>query len=306
MGIKRHSLYIYHNMEREWDEYVDAHAHLAVKTLQTYKHSYLKLMEGLDHSMAKSNQKDILAYAREVSKTPNTHAQLLNVALQIRRFHNEPTDMMVNARDRVKLEIDARRDQINKVKLDTLPTLPVLKRHMNDLYLNGEFRDYIINYLLITFNTRNKDLDVAIVSSKRDATDPDMNYLILRPAGTLSYVRRSYKTVGRHGVKENTFKSTKVRKAAEAFINAQGGMGNGPVYLLSTGTNKRIGPDSIQKFIRARTYDGLSEGDYNKIAVSTIDHVGDFAALKRVSKNRGTELGNLIEHYHLSFPVAET
>ena len=28
--------------------YVDALAHLAVKNLQTYKHGYLKLMEGLD------------------------------------------------------------------------------------------------------------------------------------------------------------------------------------------------------------------------------------------------------------------
>ena len=47
---------------REFDDYINANERLSAKTIGNYRHSYLKLADGLDKSLAKSNQKDIIEY----------------------------------------------------------------------------------------------------------------------------------------------------------------------------------------------------------------------------------------------------
>ena len=171
------------------------------------------------------------------------------------------------------------------------------------MYTEEDWRGFIICHLLFYFSTRNKDLDLRVINNKADAKG-DHNYLLLRPAGSISYIRRDYKTARMYGEKKNEFKSVKMKRAIEEFVASQGGWEK-EVWLLSTGDGKRIGPDSIQKFIRSKTYNGLCESDYNRIRVSAVDSVAGMNALKQISKNRGTELSTLLQCYHTSFPVSE-
>ena len=288
----------------EFSDYAAANKHLSRKTVVTYTHTYKRLRDGLSKSLVKSNQKDIVQHAESVSKTPNTEAQLINVATMIRRHYDAPTGYLERARDRVKIRIDDRKAVVNEKKLDNLPSIVDLKKHTAQLYTDGDWRGFIINHLLFTFSTRNKDLDLRIIKDKKEATG-DFNYLLMRPAGTLSYIRRDYKTKKQYGNKTNEFKSVKVKRAVEAYVEEQGGWDQGDVWLLSTSDGKRIGPDSIQKFIRAKTYNNMSESDYNRVRVSAVDSVAGMAALKRISANRGTELSTLLQSYHTSFPVSE-
>ena len=69
---------------------------------------------------------------------------------------------------------------------------------------------------------------------------------------------------------------------------------------MAKASGERIGEDSIQKFITSRTLEGLTEGDINKISVSRVDKIGDLSKLKKISKNRGTSVENLIEYYNLN------
>ena len=288
----------------EFSDYAAANKHLSRKTMATYTHTYKRLRDGLSKSLVKSNQKDIVKHTEAISKTPNTEAQLINVATMIRRHYDAPTGYLERARDRVKIRIDDRKAVVNAKKTDDLPSIVDLKKHTAKLYSDGDWRGFIINHLLFTFSTRNKDLDLRIINDKKKATG-DFNYLLLRPAGTLSYIRRSYKTAKQYGEKVNEFKSVKVLRAVEAYVEEQGGFDQGDVWLLSTSDGNRIGPDSIQKFIRAKTYNNMSESDYNRVRVSAVDSVAGMAALKRISANRGTELSTLLQSYHTSFPVSE-
>ena len=100
------------------------------------------------------------------------------------------------------------------------------------------------------------------------------------------------------------FKNIKVKNAIVNFVESQGGYDKDKqIYLLSTSDGRRIGEDSIQKFIRSRTLNEISESDINKIQVTRINNVQDFGALKRMSDNRGTSIQNLITEYNLNFPV---
>ena len=64
---------------------------------------------------------------------------------------------------------------------------------------------------------------------------------------------------------------------------------------------RRIDNGSIHDSVRRHTFRNLSEGDYNKIAVSEIREFDDFKKLQQMSKNRGTSMDNLITEYSLTF-----
>lgn len=287
----------------EWAEYAKAHEHLSRKTMVTYQHTYKRLRNGLSKSLVKSGQKEIVTHAMATASTPNTEAQFINVATMIRRFYGAPTNYLDNARDRVRVRIDDRKAIVNAKKLDDLPSIEELKAHNAKLYTEEDWRGFIIGHLLFTFSTRNKDLDLRVIKDKADAKGK-FNFLLLRPAGSISYIRRDYKTARMYGEKVNEFKSVKMKRAIEAFVESQGGWEK-DVWLLSTSDGKRLGADSIQKFIRAKTHNGLCESDYNRIRVSAVDSVAGMSALKRISWNRGTELSTLLQCYHTSFPVSD-
>jgi len=283
----------------ELNDYLENNKQLSKHTVLGYTKAYDKVTDLLDVPLAEAKQKDILEIVKTLSESPNSVSQYINAVIQVRRFYDVPVDKLIKERERLQIKILEVKDSINKEKKDNLPNASELKKWLNKLYSEDRFRDFIINYILITFNTRNKDLDIVLVDHKRKAKDKNTNYLIVRPSGRLELIRRNYKTVGNYGEKINVFSNKKIINAVREFVSEQGG--EYPIYLLSTGKNKRIDETSIAKFIRARTLNGLSESDINKMQVTTIDKVGDFKQLKKMSKNRGTSVDNLITEYHLNF-----
>ena len=293
-------------MASEFNEYINANGKLSHRTKANYQHSYFKMADGLDKSLAKSNQKDIIEYVHSMTENPNSRVQHINVAIQVRRHYNASVDKLVNTRMRLKLKIDEHKDAVNERKKEELPSMAELTRHLHTLYTEEKWRDVIIIYLLMTYNTRNKDLDLGIVGSKKHATNPDINYLIHRKNDSV-FVRNNYKTRSVYGIKQHAFRTVKINRAIRNFVDEKGGFpeDGSPIWLLSTGHNKRIEDSSIQKFIRARTYEGISEGDYNKVAVTQINKLADFSKLKRLSANRGTSMSTLISEYHLDFKSSD-
>ena len=116
-------------------------------------------------------QGELISKIENLSASPNSFNQLLNVAIQIRRFNREPVQMLLNRREKNQFFIDQHKDKINGEKETLLPTLPVLIASMNRAFMERRLYDYIIQFLLLTFSTRNKDLDCVIVSRKSQAKD---------------------------------------------------------------------------------------------------------------------------------------
>ena len=177
------------------------------------------------------------------------------------------------------------------------PKVGDLKSHLKKMYAENNWRGYVINYLLMNFHTRNLDLNLEIVPSIQEAKG-NKNYLILR-ANDMVYIRRDYKTRSVYGEKKHKFKDKKMLEAL-GNISSQSNF-QFPVPLLATGKNDKLADDSIARYIRRYTYQGLSESDYFKIFVSEIDRVGNFADLSKMSDRRGTSIETMIHQYHLKF-----
>ena len=160
----------------ELTEYLEANKHLSKHTVLGYSKAYDKVTDLLDVPLKEARQKDILDIVKTLSESPNSVTQYINAVIQIRRYHEAPVDRLLKQRERLQVRIQEVKDATNDAKFDDLPDAGELKKWLNKLYADERWRDYLINYILITFNTRNKDLDLVIVDHKRKAKDKDTNY----------------------------------------------------------------------------------------------------------------------------------
>tara|TARA_R110002012_G_scaffold202769_2_gene371957 strand:- start:384 stop:683 length:300 start_codon:yes stop_codon:yes gene_type:complete len=70
-----------------------------------------------------------------------------------------------------------------------------------------------------------------------------------------------------------------------------------PLYLLHS-NGKPLSDLSITNKIKAIT-GGLTESDINKIQVSAIEDIADYASLTRMAERRGTDVDTLVSHYNV-------
>ena len=75
---------------------------------------------------------------------------------------------------------------------------------------------------------------------------------------------------------------------------------NERVFLLDR-EGLQIDPSSIGNYIKKYTYKNLTEGDYNKIAVSAITDIADIKQLEQMGDRRGTDLKTLITYYNIPY-----
>ena len=160
-----------------------------------------------------------------------------------------------------------------------LPSLKDLKGELNTLYEKEDYRSFIILFLMVNYQVRNKDLIASVVSSKRETNSND-NFIIVGKSQA-TYVRNDYKTAFKYGTKTNIIKNKK-------FMNAINQIG----YVLKSS-------DNVDRVIKKATagLGGITEGTIAKIVLSQNNTMN---GLKKVSKNRGTDPVTLIESYNIT------
>lgn len=286
------------------DYYLEKSDNLSPLTIRSYSHNYKKILERIDDGkdISETKQSDIIkALERRAREPPSTKRQMLNAVLQIRRSKNAPIDMLLKFRDKLQIKVEKRRNVVNNLKYIDLPSNDDLKLHLKNLYCAEQWRAFIINYIMINLNTRNKDVDLIIVKDRKLANDKTKNYILVRKGDSI-VIRNNYKTSNVHGKKENQIKNKQLQNALREFMKEQNPNGdkNRIPLLSSIAEGEQIGSDSLGKYIRQYTFEGISESDINKIQVSMIDSLKDYKKLKQMSQNRGTSVQNLIENYNLS------
>ena len=253
--------------------------------------SEMKLIEAIDTAREPNKEGDLTDLTKSVKMT------LLNVAIVIRQVYNKPI-----------IELEAYRKQGAKEQLKanvlkneglktTLPTLTDLNNFMNTAYDSELWRKYIVNYLILTFNTRNMDLDLIITRNAKDITHAN-NWILLHN-NTADYIRYVYKTAKDYDCKTNTITGKKVIEAFNnilqdkeqeyLLINKEG------EHIANSGLNK-----AVSKFtIKTPSYkDGIGQANMLKIILGTKTDIKTF---EKVSNNRGTSINNLNEYYNTNF-----
>ena len=253
-------------------------------TIKSYKTQYNKLTKKLGKNIEDATEKEVIE-ASLTEPNINTQQAVLNIALVIKRFLKQPSDEIELKRDGNKEGVKSHVKAENIKKEGTLPPLDALFNHMDSTLEKGEYRNFIINYLLINLNTRNQDLNIEFIDNKKDATDKDTNYMwVDRRAGKIVYTRNAYKTAGTYGAKTDIIKDSDFMDAIKKYRKADG--------------NKLIpNENNTGHWVEVATLDKIGSGNYYKIVVNAFKN--DLQKLKQIAEKRGSSLDTMAEHYDI-------
>ena len=254
-------------------------------TIKSYTTQYRKLKKALgDKDISESSQKSIIDVAQQEEKA-NSKQALINIGILVRRLYKLNVETLEKERESTKNEIVGQVKEKNSEIKDDLPSLDELEEYTDYLYENKKWFEYIINYLLINYQTRNKDLDFTIVGLKRDTKDKEKNFMWLE-RGKVTFIRNNYKTSGTYGTKTDVISD-------EKFLTAMKRM------KTKIGTNSFIpNPDDPSYYVKKSTYKQIGEGAYFKILVDS--NRGDLQKLKSMGNSRGTALNTIATNYDIA------
>ena len=255
------------------------------KTKKVYVSVIKRLLKlGFKFPKGKSEKVDYIRqfFSDNKLEKSSTQLDLLNVVIVLRTIEQLPTDRLKGYRTELgKERLSNQIGKMNALK-DTLMSIPDFTAELMKAYEAGEYKKFLVNYVMLTFGTRNLDIDATIVRSKKDATDPDKNYLILSK-GKVTWVRNKYKTVKSFGKQEHTITDPE-------FVNAVKKVGPGPLFAegqLSNGMRKIL----INSMNEARVFKALIDAAFDK---------KDTVRINELSKSRGTSINTIRNFYDIN------
>jgi len=258
-------------------------------TKKTYKIQYNKLRKMLENDIADVSQKKLIEIISQQSN-PNQQQSSINIAVLVRRLNKLPTKELEAKREANKKEVVKQVKKVNENLV--LPTLNDLEEYLDYLYANNQWTDYIINYLLLEYQVRNKDVNFKIVTRKKDMTDKNTNYIWLDVKQKKAlYVRRDYKTEKTYGEKQHLITDKEFIVALKRVLACQKHNEDCGVFIPNE--------NQVGYYIMRSSYKGIGEGAYLKILINAYKNRGNIQKLKEISDNRGTDLNTLLSNYNI-------
>jgi len=269
----------------EYDKFMESVKDKSQATQKQYRIQYNKLYKLLDKPVNETSENKILEIVKEQSNVNNQQA-LLNIGLVVRKLYGLSVKKLEEFREKLKLKINESIKKKNIELKETLPSYDDLIQYTEMLWENSEWTDYIINYLLIHYQVRNEDLDFQIIKRKKDANDPDKNYMWLQ-SGKVTYIRNRYKTDKTYGKKVNVITNKQFITAIRRVLGCQASELKCGVFIPNR--------SAIAYYIQKATYKQLGESKYVKIVINHFRKNLD--KLKEISDNRGTDLKTILAYY---------
>ena len=253
----------------------------STNTKKSYITQYNKLYNLLGKPISKTSEKLVIEI---VLQQPNRNAQqaLLNIAILVRRAADLSTKQLELTRDKNKAKLQQDVKENNIGLKEELPSYQELLDYLDYLYDNELWAYYVINYLLINFQTRNSDLIFDIVKLKRDTQDDSKNYLWVA-SKKITFVRNVYKTAKTYHQKSDIITDPRFTLAIKKIIEKD-------ITIIPN-------PELVGHYVKNATYNKLGENLYFKIQVAHFKN--DMNKIKEMSNNRGTSVDTITESYNI-------
>lgn len=250
------------------------------------KKVYLSLLKRMTKAKFKipirANEK--LTYVKQhVSSfdNPNTRLDMLNLIIVIRNELELSIEKLKEYRSELKQQQKAH--QVNKMADagDKLMTYEDFVKALQEAYNKQEWKKYIVNYLIMTYGVRNKDLNLEIVKTKKEMKEGN-NYLLLKKDKVV-FIRDDYKTHKTYGKKTHEIHD-------KLFYEA----------VKKTGLGKLIAEQQISNGLRKLYINKMGEAKIFKMMIDKYYDDDDSASIKRLAADRGTSLSVVQGFYNVN------
>ena len=245
------------------------------------------LKTGFTIPMGKNEKIEVVKEFVNGLTSTNKKLQYLNIMVILRTAKELPIEEIKKFRTDLQKEQKATQPAKMKDAGENLTSYESFMEKLDLVYMNKNYKKFIVNYLMVNFGVRNLDLDLEIVLRKKDISD-NKNYLLIKnktktkPASVV-YIRDIYKTRSAYGKQTHTIED-------EKFVNAVKSLGQGvliPEELLSNG-------------IRKMYIDNNTEGMVFKMMIGHYFKLGDSESIARLSASRGTSLETIKGFYNVN------
>ena len=253
---------------------------------ESSKKVYLSLLKRMEKAKFKPPMKanEKLSYVKEhVSsfENPNTRLDMLNLIIVLRNIKELSVDKLKEYRTELKQQQKAH--QVSKMSDagEKLMSYEDFTKALGEAYLKNEYKKYIVNYLMMRYGVRNKDLNLSIVKTKKEMTDGN-NYLLLKKDKVV-YIRDDYKTHKTYGKKTHELHDNIFHECVK-----------------KTGVGKLITEAQTSNGLRKLYINKMGEA---KVFKMMIDHYYDKdepASIKRLAADRGTSLSVVQGFYNVN------
>lgn len=276
----------------EFEKFMESKSDKSEATKKQYRIQYNKLFKLAGKPIAETSEKKLMDIINDNPNNNNKQA-LLNIAILVRRMEKYSTTKLEELQKKLKEAINTDVKIKNEELKETLPRYQELVDYTDYLWDKGEWTDYVINYLLLNYQVRNQDLDFDIIKRKKDAADPEKNYMWLSPK-KVTYIRTKYKTAQRDGKelggkKVHTIEDKKFITAIRRVLGCQNSNLECGVFI----PNK----NAIAYHLQKATYKGIGEGRTFKVIVN---HFRDnLDKIKEIANNRVTDINTVLNFYDI-------
>lgn len=256
------------------------------KISEQTKKTYMQTGKTLPFNIT-TKQHIIIKKLNELYNNPNTKSLYLNMIILVRRDNDLETDKLIKFRNDLRNEIIKLRKENLSDSKNELPSYENIIQKLNEL--NGI--RYILNYLLITYGLRNKDLNLLYVNKLPD-NQKDENYL-LHNNKNIKLIINDYKTDKSFGSKSIEIKDKKFKEE----LNKMKIKDN--TYILPKKNGDKLKLNSFNDKVISLTIDGLGETKIFKILVKYLLDTKNFNKLELLVNSRGTSLSTIMKSYNV-------
>ncbi len=258
-------------------------------TMKAYRSQYLIIRSNFDKPLNQVSNKEFIEYLKSATTkggkeiSTNTKKNLMNLMVMVKKQvdedqYKELYELREKLREDVSTEIKEKHENLDTdsmVKYDEL--VQYLKLQNNT--------SYIINYILLYYCTRNRDLNLTI--DEYSGEIPDTGNWLLIDTDKIIFVRNDYKTYNTYG--QLVFDITN-----KTFIK-------NVKQLYKKNDTKLLKSKTFDKEIRGYTMKSLSETEICKIVIHHFLTSNRYSEVLEISKRRASSLDALLQNYNFHY-----
>ena len=235
--------------------------------------NHIRALTNFNHSL-NASEVTIIRHVNANYQVGSQQKAILASLSKYRHFKRLPKDQIRRALSTSNQDaLNIQQTNNDRIDLSSLPSVHDFRALLAEYWKAKNYREYAILYLLLNYNTRNKDL-VAKTTTDLKKVDATSNWLYIRSKSVV-YFRNDYKTKARYGPKKHVIYSKYFR---EALLHIDGLLENGP---------------NLDREVKKVTR-GVNESTLMKINVCSNNTI---KGLAKISKNRGTGLETIKKSY---------
>ena len=246
---------------------------LSEKTINEHSRTLFKF-KNLGGNL-KADEDEIIQFIKENYANGSPQKTISSTLSKFRHYRGKPVDAIRGFLRQANAEASLLQQKKNEKLKSNLPDID-FKQMLSKYYKDKDYKSFVILFLLLNYNTRNKDLVLRVVNDESDLNEKE-NFIFIREKDVV-YIRNDYKTKERYGTKQDVIKIKK-------FFNAVKEVDK----LLENDNN-------LDRQVKKIT-GGINQSTMFKMLVAQNNNLKSIA---KASKNRGTNMNTIASSYDIT------